>query len=231
MGIAKSIEAYAVYHDYTENTELFIKNLSDKLDADFIVNTYDHEYDSLHKIDQLTAYSKTNKYRLTINYYVNKKTDIPVYNLTLPINFEYENSIELSFRPNQSVHIMFLTFEHLWRSLIDVLKFENLYEERQRTIEKYEKLRTEYISIFKKLDIKSIFIVTDAHYKVEDIVYERDYPFLTFSDIPKIAKKLDNLTSFDLEKILRTDKVSDLCKDFLDCPDLNIALIDNLNSL
>jgi len=62
-----------------------------------------------------------------------------------------------------------------------------------------------------------------------DLGNEEIYPTLTFSDILKIAKEKDNLTSFDFEKILRADKVSEICKEFLAEPSLNIALIDNLN--
>jgi len=226
MGIAKSIEAYTIYQDYTENTKMFIKKLSDSLNADFIVNTFDKDYEPIHKKDKLTAFSKPHKYRLTICYYDN---DMPVYELTLPINYEYDNSIKLVFNPNKSVHIMFLTFEHLWESFIDSLKFESIYDERQESIERYERLRNEYRNLLKKIGIGSIFIVTHAYYHIENLEDEKMYPTLTFSDIPRIAKEMDNLTSFDLEKILRTDKVSEMCKDFLAESSLNIAFIDNLN--
>jgi hypothetical protein len=226
MGIAKSIEAYTIYQDYTENTEKFIRKLSDNLNADFIVNTYDKDYEPLHKEDKLTAYSKPNRYRLTICYYDNY---MPVYELRLPINYEYDDSIELVFNPNNSVHIMFLTFEHLWESFIVSLKFESIYEDRQESIERYERLRNEYRSLLQKIGIGSIFIVTHAYYHIENLEDEKTYPILTFSDIRKIAKEMDNLTSFDLEKILRTDKVSEICKDFLVTPSLNIAFIDNFN--
>jgi len=154
---------------------------------------------------------------------------MPVYELTLPINYEYDNSIKLVFNPNKSVHIMFLTFEHLWESFIDSLKFESIYDERQESIERYERLRNEYRNLLKKIGIGSIFIVTHAYYHIENLEDEKMYPTLTFSDILRIAKEMDNLTSFDLEKILRTDKVSEMCKDFLAESSLNIAFIDNLN--
>jgi len=231
MGIAKNIEAYAVYQGYTENTEMFIKNLSDRLNADFIVNTYDKDYEPLHKENRPTSYSKPNKYRLTICYHGCIQTDFPLYKLTLPIDFEYEDSIELVFYPNKSVHIMFLTFEHLWESFINALKFESLYEKREQSIERYENLRNEYIRYFKKMGIDSIFIVTHAYYHIENLADDDIYPVLTFSDIPKIAKERDNLTSFDFEEILHAAKVSDLCKVFFASSSLNIALIDNLNPI
>jgi len=102
--------------------------------------------------------------------------------------------------------------------------------ELQRIVIFNENLRSEYIYIFNKIGINSIFIVTHAYYKIEDLVNDKTYPTLTFSDIPIIAKEMDNLTSFDLEKILQTDKVSEICKDFLAKPNLNIAFIDNLNT-
>ncbi|MCL1969782.1 MAG: hypothetical protein FWF65_09620 [Bacteroidetes bacterium] len=228
MGIAKNIEAYAIYQDYTENTELFIKKLSDILNADFIVNTFDIECNLLHKRDKITAYSKPNKYRLNIWYY---ESGMPVYELTLPINYEYNNNIELVFSSNKSVHIMFLTFEHSWNEFIETLKFDEdfYYEDRQQRIERYKNLRNEYIRIFNTIGIDSIFIVTDALYQIEDIVDEETYPILTFSDIPRIAKEIDNLTSFDLEEILQINKVSEMSKYFMAEPSLNIAFIDNLN--
>jgi len=223
MGIAKSIEAYAVYSDYTEDTEGFIKKLSDKLNADFVVNSFDEEYEPLHEKDLLTTFSKPNRYRLTICYYGN----LPQYELILPIDYIYEDTIELKFHPNKVVHIMFLTFEPMWGGFINTLKFENLYEDRQQAIERYEKLRSEYIFFLKKMGISSIFILTHAYYQIEDLDDEKIYPFLTFSDIPQIAKEKDNLASFDLEILLRTEKVTDLCKDFLAKSELKIALIDN----
>jgi hypothetical protein len=232
MGIAKSIEAYAVYSEYTKDTEVFIKKMSDNLNADFIINSFDTEYEPLHEEDLLTSFSKPNRYRLTISYHEclqNDKTiNIPEYTLTLPIDYEFEDDIELIFYPNNLVHIMFLTFEHMWGGFINTLKFEFLYENRQQAIERYEKLRSEYICMFKKIGIDSIFILTHAYYKIEDLDDDNMYPVLTFSDIPKIAKENDNLTSFNLEKILRTEKVTDLCKDFLATSELNIAFIDYL---
>ena len=230
MGIAKNIEAYAIYQDYTENTELFIEKFSDILNADFIVNTFDFECNILHKKDKLATYSKPNKYRLNICYY---ESGMPVYELTLPINYEYADNIELVFYSNKSVLIRFLTFEHLWSSFIDTLKFDGhfyYYEDRQQSIERYKNLRNEYIRIFNTIGIDSIFIVPDALYKIENIVDEETYPILTFSDIPKIAKETDNLISFDLEEILQIDKYSEMPKDFRDEPSLNIAFIDYLNT-
>jgi len=224
MGIAKSTEAYAVYSDYTEDAEVFIKELSDKLNADFIINSFDQEYEPLHEENLLTSFSKPNRYRLTICYY---ESNLPQYELKLPIDYIYEDTIELKFCPNKLVHIMFLTFEPMWVGLINALKFKNIYEDRQQAIERYEKLRSEYIRFFKKMGISSIFIVTHANYKIEELEYNDIYPILTFSDIPKIAKEKDNLISFDFERILRTEKVADLCKDFLATSELNIALIDN----
>ena len=217
MGIAKNIEAYAVYQEYTENTEMFIKKLSERLNADFIVNTFDEDYEPLHKKNRLTAYSKPNKHRLTIFYHGSTQNDLPVYELTLPISYEYEDSIDLVFYPNKSVHMMFLTFEHLWGSFINVLKFEFLYEERQQSIEKYEKLRTEYINIFKKMGIDSIFIVTHAYYKIENLLYEDEYPILTFSDIPKIAKEEDNLTILIANLKLFSFNIPFICLSFIYC--------------
>jgi hypothetical protein len=127
---------------------------------------------------------------------------------------------------------MCLEFEGLWSSFIDALKFNDYYffaDDRRKEIEEYEKIRSEYISFLKKMNINSIFIFTHAYYKIEDLGNEEMYPTLTFSDILKIAKEKDNLTSFDFEKILRADKVSEMCKEFLAEPSLNIALIDNLN--
>ena len=67
MGIAKSIQSYSVYENYTSNTDSFIKHLSDKLNADLIVNIFDKEYDHIGVENALTTFDKQNKYRLTIS--------------------------------------------------------------------------------------------------------------------------------------------------------------------
>jgi len=231
MGTAKNMEAYAIYQDYSDNTDLFIKNLSNQLDADFIVNSYDENCEPLHQEDKLTTYSKLNKYRLTIEYFDGKEGR-PHYELSLPSEYGPTRSIELKFSPNKLLHIMCLEFEGLWSSFIGTLKFDDdvlCGDDRQKEIEEYENIRSEYISFLKKLNIDSIFIFTHAYYKIEDLGDEEMYPILTFPDILKIAKEKDNLTSFNFETILRANKVSEIDKNFLSEPSLNIALIDKLN--
>ena len=76
MGIAKSIEAYSVYENYNSDTDVFIQQLSDKLNADFLINVYDKEYNNIEIENTLTAFGKQNNYRLTIafdDYKINNK--------------------------------------------------------------------------------------------------------------------------------------------------------------
>lgn len=235
MGIAKSIEGFAVYADYSADTAIFVKTLSDKLNADFVINTYDKEYEPMHEAALHTTFNKTKKYRLTIqfdDFKVNDKTlGLPIYELQVPINYVYEDTVDLTFYPNNGVHLMFLTFEHLWSSLIDTLKFEAYYQNKQQAIERYHCLRREYISFLKKLDIDRIFIITHAYYHIENIFDTVEYPKLSFDDILCFAKEKDKLTSFCFEEIMKADNISALSKDFLDKPDLEIGLVDNLNRL
>jgi hypothetical protein len=232
MGIAKNIEAYAVNKNYTTNTDKFIKYLSDKLHADFVVNIYDKELNQIGVENILTTFNKQDRYRLSIffdDYNINGKIcSLPTYQTSIPINFVYEKSIELTFYPNHSVYITFLTFEHLWVSLINTLKFKTVYESRDDAIARYEILRKEYCAIFKKIDIAQIFIVTHAHYNIEDLTATEVCPKLTYEKIIEVAQTKDNFTIFDFKHILDTKEVQQLDDEFINTPDLEIMLLDNL---
>lgn len=187
MGIAKSIQAYSVYENYNSDTDSFIKHLSDKLNADFIINIFDKEFDRIGNENLLTTFDKQNRYRLTITFDENKigeqVSELHTYEISLPIKYIYEDSLELTFYPNHSVHITFLTFEHLWRSFIDTLKFQSAYTDRQQAINRYQILRNEYSNILHKIDINQIFITTHAYYEVEDVTDTETFHRLTFENI------------------------------------------------
>lgn len=232
MGMAKSITGYSVYSDYTVDNEVFIKNLSERLDADFIVNTYDIYVEPLHEKDLVTSFSKPNKYRLDVMFNECKQKgtvfEAPNYLLIIPIDYTDDDSIEIVFYPNKFVEITFLTFDHLWSSFINTLKFSNPWiEDRKQEIAKYEKLRSEYINICKKLGMDSMAIFTDVYYHIENLADEE--AILTFSDILTVAKEKDNLTCFDFEEILSAGSVTGLSEDFLMKDEWKILLIDNLN--
>jgi hypothetical protein len=231
MGIAKNIEAYSTYDYYTSNTDEFIQKLSDKLEADFIINVYDTDYNHIGEEDTHTSFGKNNLLRLTIEfieYNINSKTYVlPNYELIVPIQFAYENTLSISFFPNNSLHITFLTFEHLWRSFIDELKFIPNWD-RQIAIDRYERLRNEYKPIFKKIGIEKLFITTDAYYHIENITDCEDYRKITFDDIINEAKRTDKLIAFDFGKILGATHQHQLSSEFANQLELSIALIDFL---
>lgn len=233
MGIAKSIEAYTTYPYYTRDVDAFVKHLSDCLNADFILNIYDRECERLNSENHLTAFHKPNRYRLTVSFnestVENNAIDLPDYELSVPIDYIFDETLEITFFPNNAVQIFFLTFEHNWYGFIETLKFNSLFEPRKLAILRYNILRNEYIPLLKKLDIGSILIITHAYYKMEDISDGDKYANLSFPDILKVAKESDNLTCFDFEQILYAHSISDLSKEFLDKPDLEISLVDNLN--
>lgn len=233
MGIAKSIEAYTVYESYNSDTDVFIKHLSERLNADFTINKFNKEYEHIGKENIVTNFNKSNNYRLTITfdeYRVDKKTiQLPTYEITIPINYIYEESIDFTFYPNSSVHIMFLTFEHLWVSFIDELKFQG-YEKREQLISRYQALRKEYTDILHKFGISQIFITTQAYYEIENITNFEMFNKLTFEKITEIAKERDNLTIFDFQHILDAKDISQLDKNFIDKSDLEILLLDTLQT-
>lgn len=235
MGIAKNIQAYSVCNFYTTNIDIFIKNLSDKLNADFLINIYDEEYYKIGNENTETNFNKPNKYRLTITldeYNIQNNVFIfPTYELTLPINFDYGESINLDFYPNNSVHIMFLTFEHLWKSFIDELKFEVTYNSdysREHYISRYKTLQQEYTNILRSLDIEQILITTHAYYSVEDITDSQKYPKIIFEDILKVAIEKDKALIFDFKKLLNVSKRNQLNNTFLTKDELKIMLLDEL---
>ena len=88
MGIGKSTEGYSVYDEYTADTSLFLRNISDSLNADFIVNTYDKNYEPKHEENLRTSFGRQNTYDLTITHdeYTVKDTriELPTYELRNP---------------------------------------------------------------------------------------------------------------------------------------------------
>jgi hypothetical protein len=234
MGIAKSIEAYSVCKNYNTDIDIFIKYLSDRLNADLIINKFDKDYKHIGKKNIGTNFKKENKYYLTITYDEYKIGEnlrqLPSYEISIPIKHCYDDYIEFNFYPNHSVHIMFLTFEHLWRTFIETLKFQAAYQDRQEAIGRYQILRREYSNILLKIDISKIFITTHAYYEIESITYEKLFPELTFKDIIEVAKEKDKFNIFDFQQILDTDSELQLDKSFIETPDLNILLLDTLIS-
>lgn len=230
MGIAKSIQAYSVYENYNSDIDSFIRLLSDTLNADFVLNIFDKEYDQIGDKDALTKFGKENQYRLTINfdeYKIESETsELPTYEISLPIKYIYEDSLELTFYPNHSVHITFLTFEHLWGSFIDILKFKSAYEYRPQAINRYQVLRSEYSSILQKIGINQIFIATHAYYEIENVTDTETYHNLTFEEIIQVAKEKDKFTIFNFQDILNANDSNKLDKTFLDKSELDILLVD-----
>lgn len=232
MGIAKSIEAYSIYENYNSDTDVFIKHLSDRLNADFIINIFDKDYEHIGDENIVTAFNKQYKYRLTITFDEYKigddSTELPTYEISIPIKYIYEDCIEFTFCPNQSVHIMFLTFEHLWSSFIETLKFQSAYEDRQQAISRYQALRREYTSILHEFEISQIFITTHAYYEIENVTDFETYNNLTFEKIIEVAQEKDKLAIFDFQHILETTSKIQLDKRFIDKSDLGILLLDTM---
>lgn len=231
MGIGKSTEGYSVYDEYTADTLLFLRNISDSLNADFIVNTYDKNYEPMHEKDLRISFGRQNTYDLTITHdeYTVKDTriELPTYELRLPINYIYGETIELMIYPSRAVLFMFLTFEHMWSYFIDTLKFQDPFN-RTFSLDRYERLRKQYSNILKLLGMEAMFISTHAYYHIESLDDIEEYPKLRFPDIPIIAKEKDGLNIFQFEDILYAKSKNDLSKDFLNASDLNIAFVDNL---
>ena len=121
-----------------------------------------------------------------------------------------------------------MTFEHLWGSFIDTLKFQASYTDRRQTISRYQILRNEYINIFQKVGIKQFFITTHAYYEIEDITDVETFHRLTFENIIQVAKEKDKLTIFDFKDILDADDSTQLDKKLIHKSDLEILLIDTL---
>lgn len=230
MGIGKCIEGYSVLDDYTVNTSIFVEDLSEKLNADFILNIYDKDYGLVGEKNHKTSFGKQTNYHLSISYdeYIvnNEKVELPTYELTIPINYVFEDALELTFYPSKAVIFIPLTFEHLWGHFIDTLKFKNPY--RPLVFDRYERLRKEYSEILKSLGLKAIFIYTHAYYHIESLNDVEEYQNLSFDDISTIARDKDNLGIFDLEKILYTKSPQELDVEFKYRADLDIAFVDNL---
>jgi len=233
MGIAKSIKAYGIYPFYSPNIEFFLSKLAELVAANFAVTFLDTECNFVYENKTFDFGNQTSlkvfiqQWEYTIE---NKKQILPTYCLYYPINYEFETELEIDFYQNNVCAIRYLTFEHLWKSFISTLRFDNhwLAEARKHSIVRYNNLRTEYLRLLKKLNINSILILTDAYYDVEEISDPERYLKPEFKDIIQEAETIDKLSLFELDKILLTKKKEELPKEFLLLDELRIAFFEKI---
>lgn len=64
MGIAKSIEAFTIYDFYTTEINHFTRDLSNKLNADFIINIFDENFNPIEKKKSIQALIKLHNINL-----------------------------------------------------------------------------------------------------------------------------------------------------------------------
>jgi hypothetical protein len=233
MGIAKSILSYGIYHYYSQDTDIFMKKLSELTDSNFNVTLLDIDCDNVYT-DKLFNFDKQQTLRLVIlesEYEIqNTKQILPTYSVKIPISYNYESELEIDFYPNQVTSIVFLTFEHLWKSFIDVLRFEIHSQEisRQQYIERYQTLRREYSRVLKMLEIDSLLIFTHANYNIEYLVEPESYPVMEFQILIDEAKRIDGFNIFDFEEIMFAENKNQLPGNFVSLDELKIALVDNM---
>lgn len=231
MGIGKSILGFTTFDFYTPEIDIFIKILSEKLQANFIVNTYDIDSNLLNEENKSWDFLKNNTCKLIIEYMLNEDDSInqnPQYRLKIPINYSWENELELAFFPNGMLEITYLTFDHLWSKFIDILKFEYSETERGYAFKRYHTLRNEYVPILTKLGVAGLLIVSHAYYSLEYLMDDENYTGLQFSAILEVARNEDKLYIVDFLELLKTETRDDLSFDFLNKTDLEIALVDCL---
>jgi hypothetical protein len=233
MGIAKNIEAYGIFEGYTSDTDIFIQKLSDLLDSDFVVSVTNADGDLVTE-HQLFKFGKPLSHQLFIDYdeytFDDKGELLPCYRLIVPINYIYIKYIEIEFFPNKTCYITFLTFEHLWVTFIESLRWglPSYADLRESAVLSYNQLRNEYGKVLKKLGMDKIFIVTDAYYNIDGITNNEKFPEMSFEKLMDLAKELDNFLIFDLNTILQINNPEQLPKDFMNENILKIAFIDNL---
>jgi hypothetical protein len=236
MGIAKSIEAYGIYHYYSPDINIFLSKLAELTASNFEVTLLDLECDMVYE-NKLFDFGNKQTLPITIlqseYQFQNTKLLLPSYTLKYPIIYEYEHELEIDFHPNQVCNVVFLTFEHLWKTFIEVLRFK-IHEKqatRQLSIDRYNTLRSEYSRILKSLKIESILIITHANYKIVELVEPEKYNVPEFQNILEEAVKMDDFTIFDFEEILFAENRNQLPVNFLILDELKIAFRDNMTNL
>jgi hypothetical protein len=233
MGIGKSIESYGIYHYYSADINVFIKKLAELTHSNFTVTLLDVDCDAVYT-DKLFHFDKPQTLYLTIlesEYNIqNTKRTLPTYSVKFPITYDYESELEIEFNPNQVSSIVFLTFEHLWKAFIDVLRFETRFQEipRHQIVERYQTLRREYSRVLKMLEIDSLLLVTHAYYNIESLTDPESYNSMEFQNITDEAKRIDGFNTFDFEEILLAESKNQLPENFVILDELKIALIDNM---
>lgn len=233
MGTGKSIIGYTSFPYYDSDIFSFANLISEKLDADIEVKVeecYD-KYEMFKEWSFKTNNNKSNTYYLSVELREGL-TDIqlgkPSYTLKVPIDYEFEDSIEISIYQNNYCHFYHLTFEHLWITLVGFLKFEYGLDKRKNILERYEILRNQYRLLMKKLSIKAIFITTWAYYNFERLDRDDLFPNVEFEDFLTMAKVEDSLLIEDLGRVIIAKSRNDLSEEFLKTDALKIAFVDKV---
>lgn len=234
MGIAKGIYALGEYDFYTNDYLAFVKSISMFFNINVEVEVFDNNENLSTNWDKNFEYfefGKNDTYRLTVDYYKIKKNKPTIpeniyckYTMTIPVDFEDEKELYISFFSNGIFELKFIPLSNVWFFFIeDILGYNNHhFGSFEGVMKEKSKIRNGYIDILKKINCTKVVIWTYAQYETENKISE---PNKSLQDIIKYMYDLDNIKLYNFVDVLnRKIEIKSDHYSYLD-----VALMDNFD--
>ncbi len=199
MGIAKTVNAIGDYNFYSLDYNKFAKKIGNIFEVNINLS-FSSKEDELINDDICFKFNQKDTYHLNaFIYHFDNSSDnwYYIYKLIIPFHFEYEDTLELEFCPNNLFQLNFLPFNSAWQFFIDDMLGNNDYYSSQEDIMiKISNIRNFYIEICNKINSKKVILWTDAYYETENEM------FLHF--LPNVKYSLNDISI----RLIQKDKLS-----------------------
>jgi len=129
MGIAKTMNAIGEYDFYSSDYRQFIEKLGElfrvNIRAHFFDQTLAEEEDYTEIEDEYFDFHFSETYNLHVDHFEFNKSKLSQenkycqYELTIPVQMEYENELSLSFYQNRIFQLYFLPCSNYWKFFIE----------------------------------------------------------------------------------------------------------------
>jgi hypothetical protein len=212
MGLAKTMVVLGAFDFYTPNYTDFTAIIGAKLEANLELEFYFDTETEIQKSNETHnfGFEKTYIMQITYNDY---DVESPVlygiyctYCVLIPVQFKYEDQVDIEFLPNGIFNIQRLPFSNHWCFFIeDMIENDNsCYNTDSEAITNIVELRHFYIAIFKKMNCNTALIWTDAQYKTEDRYVFNPVPNTknTVADLADALRTLDNVKIYNFRDVL-----------------------------
>jgi len=238
MGIAKTINAIGEYDFYSPDYHSFAKTISILFKVNLNISFFayiDEEETEYDRTSEFFEIGEKDTFNLTVNYFKldNNKPLLDnvycVYELLIPVNFEYEKELLLEFYSTGIFQLNYLPLNSTWNLFIEDILGDNdcYYKSHLEVVQEKKAIRDEYIGILNRINCKEAIIWSDAYYKTESKIQDAQNidTKLTIKDIVKSLQEIDKLTLYNFaDAVNQKIEIKSNRNSFLD-----IALYDNFN--